>query len=305
MGALLTDTAKNIINDTAVELGLLPFSGKLADPFSSTDANIGLLCQLLKKAGRDMVLEREWSHLRSIYTFLTVAGQAPYALTNDYGRFINQTAWNRTNRLPLGGPLSPQEYEFFKARLVGVVFTVLFQILNQNFVAYPDSANTPGGYVIAYEYISRWWVQHTGTQPTSGWWQPSTPYSNGVYLTNGGNIYQSAGAGTSGTHGPIGTGNGISDGGMTWNFVSAAGDDQPTASTDTILFDSQLMVNRLCWDFLKKKGFPSQDAEDEYRKRLELVAGAEQPSPVLNFNREPFQEPLLGERNVPITGFGS
>ena len=103
------DTAGNIINDAATELGLQAFQAKAADPFASTDPNMGQLCQLLKSVGRDLAKRREWTHLRAIHTLTTVEGVGWYALPADFGRMINQTGWNRTNRLPLGGPLSPQE----------------------------------------------------------------------------------------------------------------------------------------------------------------------------------------------------
>jgi hypothetical protein len=117
------DTAGSIINDAAIEIGLAP----VADPYTSTDPNYIQMCGLLKSVGRELVHQRQWNHLRGEHTFTTVLGQSVYPLPDDYHNMIDQTWWNRTNRLPLGGPMSAQEWQYLKARLVGVVFTVLFR----------------------------------------------------------------------------------------------------------------------------------------------------------------------------------
>lgn len=155
------DTAANIINDAAVELGLLPFSGKVADPFGATDPNLGQLCQLLKRVGRDLVKRRAWTLLTKEATLVTIQGTAQYDLPADYSRSIAETEWNRTNRLPTGGPLRPEEWQYLKGQLVGVVFNVLYRIEGGKILLFPD-VNTPGGYTLAYEYVSSWWVQPVG-----------------------------------------------------------------------------------------------------------------------------------------------
>jgi len=240
------DTVGAIINDAAVEVGL----ASVADPFASTDPNFVQLSQLLKSLGRNLRRKHQWTFLQQIYTFNTVANIAQYGFPVDFGSFIDQTGWNRTNRLPLGGPLSPQDYEYLKALLVGIVFNTPFRFQQQNFVVYPDT-KTPANYVIAFEYISRWWITPTGTQATSGPWTPTTTFANATYVsnggriyksktqpawqaltaysvgnavTNGGNVYVCTTAGTSaGAGGPSGTGVGIVDGTCVWAFSVAAG----------------------------------------------------------------------------------
>ena len=153
------DAAGTIVNDAAVELGLI--AARLADPFSSTDNNIAQLCQFLKTAGRDIIREKQWTQNQAEYSFTTVLNTPSYALPPDFLRMIDQTYWDRTNRLPLGGPLSPQEWQYLKARQVGVVFTILFRPKLQKIYVYPDTG-TPAGHVIAFEYMSSYWVQPSG-----------------------------------------------------------------------------------------------------------------------------------------------
>lgn len=156
------DTAGTIIADAAAELGVISFAQKNGlDPFGSPDPNLGQLCQLLKAAGRDLVRSRAWTHLQATYDFTTVQGQSAYPLPADYWATIPETEWNRTNRLPLGGPLSPPEWAYLKGQLAGVVFSVLYKVEGGQIVVYPDT-NTPGGFEIAFQYASRNWVQPAG-----------------------------------------------------------------------------------------------------------------------------------------------
>jgi hypothetical protein len=156
------DDAGGVVNSAAVEVGL----DEVTDPFTSTDPNIKQLCWLLKSLGRDLVHMRSWNHLRKEHSFTTVAGQSTYSLPNDYHNMIDQTWWNRTNRLPVGGPLSAQEWQYLKGRLTGVVFNVLFRPMNRAVTLYPDT-NTPGGFDIAFEYNSSYWVSRVGAPDTT------------------------------------------------------------------------------------------------------------------------------------------
>ena len=148
------DTAGSIINDALVEVGL----AAVADPFADSDANVIQMCTLLKSKGREILRQRFWTQMRDEYTFTTVQGTPSYALPSDFHTMADQSGWNRTNRLPLGGPLSPQEWQYLKARLVGVVFTVLFRPMDGEIYIYPDNP-TPGGYVVAFEYLSNGWIE--------------------------------------------------------------------------------------------------------------------------------------------------
>lgn len=161
-------TVAEVVNDAGKELGL--WTADVTDPFASTDASVVQMLALLKRLGRKLVRDRQWTHLQTQYTFVTVSNQADYPLPSDFDSMINQSGWNRTNRLPFVGPLSPQEWQYLKARLVGVVFTVLFRPKDGVLTVYPD-VNTPGGYTIAFEYISNAWIlkadTSTATAPTA------------------------------------------------------------------------------------------------------------------------------------------
>ncbi len=294
------DTVANIVSDAATELGL----GAVADVFGSSDPNVAQLRTFLKSLGRDLWREKSWTHLQQIHTFTSIQGKPRYDLPADFGRMIDQTGWNRTNRLPLAGPMSPQEWQFLRARLVGVVFTVLFRPMEGQIWLYPD-VNTPGGYAIAFEYESRWWLKASALLTNNGAWAPSTVYANGVSVTNAGSIYTNNGAsGTSDGSGPTVLSGTVLDGTVTWTYVSAAGSDAPVANTDVVQFDPQLVMYGLKLKWLKEKKFDTTSAQDDYDIALQRVIGDDSAAKVLSLSKKNWGEPMVSENNLPITGFG-
>lgn len=166
------DTAATIINDALIEVGL----SSVTDPFAESDPNVVQMCTFLKNVGREVARQHKWTILRKEHSFTTVQGTATYALPTDFLEMYDQTGWNRTNRLPLGGPLSAQEWQYLKARLVNVVFTVLFRPMSGTMYLYPDT-NTPGGYDIAYEYKSNGWVRRPAL-PSDTYHDAPTAYND-------------------------------------------------------------------------------------------------------------------------------
>lgn len=150
------DTAANILNDAAVELGL--YAADAADPYDSSNANSILLCRLLKSAGQGLLRIYPWTHLQARHTFSTVDATPSYALPADFARITDGTAWNTSTQLPMNGPLGPQAWEAEKARS-GTSSHQFFRIWGNLFHihATPSSAET-----IAYEYTSRYWVDAGG-----------------------------------------------------------------------------------------------------------------------------------------------
>jgi len=311
-------TAGEIVNDAATEIGL----ADKADPFNSTDANIIQMCRLLKSTGRELVQARNWTYLRREYTFTTVTGRANYTIPTDFLRMYDQSGWNRTNRLPLGGPLSPQEWQYLKARLVGVVFTVLFRPMNRLITLYPDT-NTPGGYVIAYEYGSTSWVYNSIAANVYPVWVTGTLYGVGTKIqystvdSDYWTLYSVPTATTVSSNNPTTTNprplvngsNHATADGLVWTYTAQgveANTDAPTNSTDTVWFNNLLAVMALKLAFLKAKGLDTTAAEQDYAATLNAAMGMDTAGKVLNLNHG-FQDPSatpIGGQSVPITGFG-
>jgi hypothetical protein len=160
-------SAQTLINNVAVEVGL----NSSAAPLSSTDPNFVQLQVLANKLGKQLLRRNEWQLLNRTFTFTTVNTGPPtpqvsfYPLPVDFNRIINQTAWNRTSRLPMAGPLTAQGWEW----LVGLVsnqYTIYlgFRQWQGTFAVYPSP--NPASQTIAFEYQSNAWVQPAGTNTT-------------------------------------------------------------------------------------------------------------------------------------------
>lgn len=267
-------TALEVLEQAALELGLLQQAGDIgADPFSTTDPNINQLVALLTKAGRELVDEAPWTHLRQEYSILTESAadadsmghhtNGVFPLPPDWRDMVDQSGWNRTTRLPMQGPLSEQEWQFLASRLTGVVWTVLFRPMQGLLFLYPPK-DTPGGQSLTFAYKSGWWCQNVSgkivapaesASADSSIWQPDTEYNFGAIKAYAGPgspfinaFYRCVQRGRSGAVGPdpayatspyVPTMTGpLSDGKAVWNFLGfGRGVDDPSGTITTNIYD--------------------------------------------------------------------
>lgn len=91
--------------------------------------------------------------------------QNQYDLPSDFESIINDTEWDRTNRWPLQGPESAQEWQYIKGGIVSNGPRTRFRILGGQILFNPNPAN---GVKFAFEYISTGWVRSsTGVMKTA------------------------------------------------------------------------------------------------------------------------------------------
>lgn len=143
-------TAKTIINNVAVEVGL----ASVNDPYGSVDQNFILLRTLLTSAGRELLRRRNWSQFTREGTITGTGTTVAFSPPSDFIRLVNDTGWNRTSQIPLSQPIQPDEWQAIKAS--GTVSTEdLFRYTGGKFqfITAPP-LNTS----IRYEYLSAWWV---------------------------------------------------------------------------------------------------------------------------------------------------
>lgn len=164
------ETAQQCIFQAALECGLTalgPSPG--TNPYTNSDVGIVQMVGLLNSCGRELMTMREWQRMVVSFSLTVALGDTGnYPLPADYQRHIDQTDWNPTNRLPLGGPLTPQDWTYLtNTNLASSTIYIsfrekdgLFSILPQ-----PPTASLLVGQVITFEYISRYWVA-TSAAPT-------------------------------------------------------------------------------------------------------------------------------------------
>jgi hypothetical protein len=84
-----------------------------------------------------------------------VFGQVQYALPSDWSKQIPQTEWDRSNRWPLLGPQSAQDWQSFKSGIVYAGPRLRFRIQGNTLSINPPPAANRN---LAFEYISNGWV---------------------------------------------------------------------------------------------------------------------------------------------------
>lgn len=106
---------------------------------------------------------QSWERLLREHVF-TVDGREPadYELPADFAYMISQTGWMRDQNVPLQGPLSAQDWQYLTGRdLVTSTIYASFRISEGVLKLFPTQSNFLGE-EIAYEYMSRNWVQPAG-----------------------------------------------------------------------------------------------------------------------------------------------
>lgn len=155
-------SANYILNRVAAEVGIAP----VVDPFSSVDPVFVQLRYLLNTAGEELMYAHQWEFLVRSHQILTQdTDTGSYPLPADFGYMINQTGWERAENVPLGGPLSAQDWTYLKGRdLVSSTIYASFRIAEGAFNLYP--APPPNGLDINFEYNSTYWVADAGDPDT-------------------------------------------------------------------------------------------------------------------------------------------
>jgi hypothetical protein len=128
---------------------------------ASTDPQVRQLLALLHQEGRYLMKggmkKHNWSFLRTLYTFPTVASTATYAVPSDFDRMIDDTFWDQTNDRKVSGPDTPQVDRWRQQSISGPVgIHKNFRVVGSNVQLFPtpDAVATMG-----YEYVSNKWAR--------------------------------------------------------------------------------------------------------------------------------------------------
>jgi hypothetical protein len=124
---------------------------------SSTDQQVRQLYALANEAGEQLANDYDWQRLRRQHTFTTEAqADQTSAIPADWDHFIANSFFNRSTRRSIIGPITPQQWQAIQAQ----------PQLNRVFLAFIERDDaflvtpTPtAGETIAYEYISKNWVE--------------------------------------------------------------------------------------------------------------------------------------------------
>jgi len=157
-------TAGEIINRAAAECGFAP----VVDPLQSTDAKFQQMKYLLDTAGEELCIAHPWEWLITSATIdesTTRNSEGGFEIPDDYYYLVPQTGWDTDKRLPIGGPLTAQEWTYIIGRdlATSTLFTS-FRLFGGLFYLYPDPPQAPDTFTFTYEYINKNWVLNEGDE---------------------------------------------------------------------------------------------------------------------------------------------
>lgn len=136
---VLADTSALSVNFGVIGLGIVPFS-----QIKSVDSPTQVTLTMPATQSGTNVLQ---------------FSQVQYPLPMGWKKQIPQTEWDRTNRWPLMGPQSPQDWQSFKSGIVYAGPRERFRILGNTITINPPP---PNGLIFAFEYISKSFVLDVG-----------------------------------------------------------------------------------------------------------------------------------------------
>lgn len=130
----------------------------------STDPAAILLLELATELGRELNSPGKWQLFDRTHTFTTASPTLNYPVPDDLEYYIDGTGWNLTARVPLIGPMTPQQWALLQARqLGGTTLYMQFQVAEDEIQFYFVPSD-PQDVSIAYQ--GRGWVQD-GTVSTT------------------------------------------------------------------------------------------------------------------------------------------
>jgi hypothetical protein len=129
-----------------------------ATVLGNTDPLIVQMMRLLEEEGTDLARRGDWNGITFEATHTSLAAEDQGAIatiaSNGFRALKNGTFWDRTNKLPIIGPLSDQEWQQVK----GVATTgprYRFRIRGGKLLVNPTPT---AGYTWAFEYVSKNWI---------------------------------------------------------------------------------------------------------------------------------------------------
>lgn len=144
----------SVVNHFCARTGL----PQQATVIGSSDTQVAQIRALLEEEGNDLAQRGSWQALTLEASHTTVADEDQGALTaiasNGFRYIKNDTIWDRTNQLPVYGPISDQEWQARKA-MIDDSPRYQYRIRGGKLLAQPAPA---AGYEWCFEYVSQNWI---------------------------------------------------------------------------------------------------------------------------------------------------
>ena len=164
VGAPLVTTG-NVTNGSAIITGIPTTAAITAETFVVTGSSIPVAARVLSVDSATQVTMDMVATGSATGTALTFSKDT-YPENEDFDRFLNGTAWDRTNRWALLGPDSPQLDEYHRSGIVTTGprrhFRQLGSLTAGTYRLWPPPQTVDTPFQIAWEYLSLNWVRNGG-----------------------------------------------------------------------------------------------------------------------------------------------
>ena len=128
--------------------------------FGSTDLQVLQWIEIANTAGEMLASAAPWQALRTEFTFSSMYQTSQTgAIPSDFDRWIDNTQFNRSTRRPMAGPITPRQWQWIQAQPIYASVYLAWIERGGQFLVAPKP---PAGQTIAFEYISKNWVQAVG-----------------------------------------------------------------------------------------------------------------------------------------------
>lgn len=158
-------TLLTLVNNTEDAVGLTRSTTVVGN---TTDQTRQLLA-LANREGKDLARRATWQALTKEFTHTTTAAEDQGAVTtvigSDFDFLINSTPWDRSQMRPIGGSVSPQVWQQFKAENITGPY-VEYRIRGNRVLTIPTPA---AGHTLAGEYYSKNWCASSGGTGQAAW----------------------------------------------------------------------------------------------------------------------------------------
>jgi len=166
MATLLT-----IVQAVAKDVGIY---SPIAKVVNNEDDGVIKLLRAATAAARRIYKDHDWAILQREYTFNAVDGSPEYDLPSDFGRFIDDTVWDRDQFWQMRGPMTAQEWQIAKSALISSTSMQkrwrvkrASAIVAKKFVIDPTPSDTND---LVFEYVSNSWATAAnGTTLRTDW----------------------------------------------------------------------------------------------------------------------------------------
>jgi hypothetical protein len=272
----------------------------LSEPSAVVTSTNRLTLQLLRSLNRASFLARSmysWPELVKECALTLVADQANYALPSDLFKRRFETEWDRSAYWPVAGPYTAQQWQELEHGLGGstsVYPTYRIQgFADRQFYLTPTPTAGDAGQIVSFEYqTAQWFLPRV--------WAASQSVVSGNYGSYNGNVYTAGSTGTTGATPPTHTTGAVSDGSITWTYVSTPYLTM-TSDNDWSVIDEELLTQGLVWVFKRSKGLDYAEEKRDWIYELRRAVSRKAGAKTLTLHRA--RRKLLNA-NIPETGFG-